>query len=118
MRRRNFWHILRGIAIIALITAVAAAIVMLLWNALIPSVIGWDAVNYWQAAGLLILCRILFKGFGHHHPLSAHRNSFRFDKEHMEMHERMRHMSWNDRKAYIRNCMAKLHEQEEQKENE
>ena len=118
MRRRNFWHILRGIAIIALITAVAAAIVMLLWNALIPSVIGWNAVNYWQAAGLLILCRILFKGFGHHHPLSSHRGSFRFDKEHMEMHKRMRHMSWNERKAYIRNCMAKLHEQEEQKGDE
>jgi ABC-type multidrug transport system fused ATPase/permease subunit len=46
-----------------------SAIVMLLWNAIIPNVTGALAVNFWQAMGLLVLCRILFGGFrfgGHH----------------------------------------------------
>jgi len=46
-----------------------SAIVMLLWNAIIPNVTGALAVNFWQAMGLLVLSRILFGGFhfgGHH----------------------------------------------------
>ena len=91
MKRRNAVHIFRGITIVILSIAVAAVIVMLLWNALIPSIIGWSTINYWQAAGLLILCRILFKGFGFPHPA----NTFRFNKEHIEMHDRMKHMTWD-----------------------
>lgn len=40
MKRRNAVHIFRGITIVILSIAVAAVIVMLLWNALIPSIIG------------------------------------------------------------------------------
>ena len=58
--------------------AVAAgfsAAVMLLWNWLIPVIFGLPAICFWQAVGLLVLCRILFGGFGwkyhfgkkHHH---------------------------------------------------
>jgi len=39
-------------------------IVMLLWNWLMPDIFGLKQLNYWQAWGLLILCTILFKGFG------------------------------------------------------
>lgn len=53
MKRRNAVHIFRGITIVILSIAVAAVIVMLLWNALIPSIIGWSTINYWQAPGLL-----------------------------------------------------------------
>ncbi len=108
MKRRNAVHIFRGITIVILSIAVAAVIVMLLWNALIPSIIGWSTINYWQAAGLLILCRILFKGFGFPHPA----NTFRFNKEHIEMHDRMKYMTWDEKRAYIRSRMAKFHEQE------
>ena len=38
-------------------------IVMLLWNAILPRVINVASLSYWQAVGLLILCRILFGGF-------------------------------------------------------
>ena len=38
-------------------------IVMLLWNWLIPEIIGWKAITYWQAMGLLALAKIFF-GFG------------------------------------------------------
>ncbi len=39
-------------------------VVMLLWNWLMPDIFGLKRLNYWQAWGLLILCTILFKGFG------------------------------------------------------
>lgn len=43
--------------------ALVSYIVMLLWNALIPVIFHLTAITFWQAAGLLILCKILF-GFG------------------------------------------------------
>lgn len=43
--------------------------VMLLWNWLMPELFGLQSINFWQAAGLLVLCKILFGGLGggHHH---------------------------------------------------
>ena len=38
--------------------------VMLLWNWLAPALFGLREVTFWQALGLLALCRILFGGFG------------------------------------------------------
>ena len=40
---------------------------MLLWNWLMPDIFGLKRLTYWQAWGLLILCHILFKGFGSGH---------------------------------------------------
>jgi len=40
-----------------------SALVMLLWNAILPSLLGVHPISYLQAVGLLILCRILFGGF-------------------------------------------------------
>jgi hypothetical protein len=39
-------------------------VVMLLWNWLMPDIFGLKRLTYWQAWGLLLLCRILFMGFG------------------------------------------------------
>jgi hypothetical protein len=39
-------------------------IVRLLWNWLTPPLFGFRAITFWQALGLLALCRILFGGFG------------------------------------------------------
>jgi len=49
--------------------ALAAALllggaVMWLWNAIIPSVFNVTPLKYWQAVGLLALCRLLFGNFG------------------------------------------------------
>ena len=44
--------------------ALGGAVVMLLWNWLLPPLFGWSAVTFWQALGLLALCRILFGGHG------------------------------------------------------
>jgi hypothetical protein len=38
-------------------------VVMLLWNNLLPQIIHVEAINFWQATGIFILCKLLF-GFG------------------------------------------------------
>lgn len=40
--------------------------VMLLWNSLLPDIWGWQAITYWQGAGLVILARLLFGSQGYH----------------------------------------------------
>ena len=52
--------------LIPLIFLALSAAVMLLWNAILPDVIHAGRLNYWQALGLLALCRLLFGGFGFH----------------------------------------------------
>lgn len=62
---RNKRKLLFLIFIPALVLAVAA-VVQFLWNAILPEVIHAGIISYWQALGLLVLCRILFGGFGNH----------------------------------------------------
>jgi len=45
---------------------IGGEIVLHLWNWLMPPLVGWHTLNFWQALGLLALCRILFGGFGWH----------------------------------------------------
>jgi hypothetical protein len=40
-----------------------SAVVMFLWNSLLPQIMHASAINYWQALGLMALCRILFGNF-------------------------------------------------------
>ncbi len=49
---------------IAIFTAIGGELVMLLWNWLAPMLFGLPLITFWQAIGLLALCRILFGGFG------------------------------------------------------
>ena len=44
--------------------------VMFLWNHILPGVLHVGAITIWQAAGILLLCKILFSGFKGRH---AHR---------------------------------------------
>lgn len=53
--------------VLVALAAVGGGVVMLLWNWLMPTIFGWRAVTFWQALGLLALCRILFGGVGRHH---------------------------------------------------
>ena len=39
-------------------------VVMLLWNAILPRVLGVNPLTFWEAVGLLVLSKILFGGFG------------------------------------------------------
>lgn len=54
MRHSFLAHSLGLLALLS-VPAAGAAIVMLLWNALLPALCGFAAVTYWQALGLLAL---------------------------------------------------------------
>jgi len=54
-----------GIGILLVTYAVFSAAVMLLWNVLMPQLFVMPVLNYWQAAGLMLLSRILFGGLVH-----------------------------------------------------
>jgi hypothetical protein len=59
-------RILRGLKFglfAVLFVAVLGFVVMSLWNWLMPALFGWKLVSFWQAAGLVILSKILFGGF-------------------------------------------------------
>ncbi len=66
MRRR--WWLIAPLALLGMVVFVAlgGAVVRLLWNWLLPPLFGWHPLTFWQALGLLALCRILFGGFGLH----------------------------------------------------
>src|SRR6266850_1186291 len=60
------WIFLGPLAILAtmLFIAIGGEIVRHLWNWLLPPLFGWREITFWQALGMLVLCRILFGGFG------------------------------------------------------
>ena len=62
------WFVIAPVAIlgILLFIALGGGIVMQLWNWLLPAIFGWRQITFWQAIGMLALCRILFGGFGRH----------------------------------------------------
>jgi hypothetical protein len=43
---------------------IGGELVLHLWNWLLPPLFGWPQLTFWQALGLLALCRILFGGLG------------------------------------------------------
>jgi hypothetical protein len=43
---------------------IGGEIVLHLWNWLLPPLFGFRQITFWQAIGLLVLCRILFGGHG------------------------------------------------------
>jgi hypothetical protein len=49
---------------ILLFIAIGGESVKLLWNWLLPPLFGWRQINFWQALGILTLCRILFGRMG------------------------------------------------------
>ena len=84
---RGLKFIVLGAAFVAAVTAV----VMGLWNALLPDLLGWHVIGFWQALGLLVLSRLLFGGWrgrGHQRRWRA------------RMLERWAHMSEEERAAF------------------
>ena len=65
-RRKLFFIAPLALIGMAAFAALGALIVMWLWNWLAPPLFGWHTLAFWQALGLLALCRILFGGFGVH----------------------------------------------------
>ncbi len=62
--KRLIWIAPAAIVGMAVFIAIGGEVVMLLWNWLAPALFGWRQITFWQAIGLLALCRILFGGTG------------------------------------------------------
>jgi hypothetical protein len=83
--------------------AVFSWIVMMLWNALLPGLFGAPPLRYLQAAGLLVLSRILLGGLRGHHGPWRHRGwRERWESMTPEERERLRekygrHCGWHGR---------------------
>jgi hypothetical protein len=75
-----------------LFIAIGGEIVLQLWNWLLPPLFGWPQITFWQALGLLVLCRILFGGLGRH---GSGRSNFR-----RRMAERCGNMSPEERERF------------------
>src|SRR5712691_10912502 len=92
MRRR--WIFLGPLAILAMLLfiAIGGAVVLQLWNWLLPPLFGWQQITFWQAVGILALCRILFGGLGLH---GSGRSRFR-----RRMAERWEHMTPEERERF------------------
>lgn len=67
MKKRK-WIVLAPLAILAILlfVAIGGEVVRQLWNWLLPALLGGPRITFWQALGILALCRILFGGFGGH----------------------------------------------------
>jgi hypothetical protein len=62
MRKRWIFLVPLAILAIPLLVAIGGEVVLKLWNWLLPSLFGWRQITFWQAVGILALCRILFGG--------------------------------------------------------
>lgn len=85
---------------ILLFIYIGGEVVLHLWNWLLPPLFSWHQIGFWQALGILALCRILFGGFGGHR---SYRPSFRrriADRMSDRMAERWEHMTPEERERY------------------
>src|ERR1700693_3631557 len=62
MKRKWISIVPRAILARLLFAVIGGEIVLKLWNWLLPPLFGWRQITFWQALGLLTLCRILFGG--------------------------------------------------------
>jgi len=66
MKKKWIWITPLAIVGMVVFIALGGEIVLRLWNWLLPPLFGWRTITFWQALGILLLCRILFGGFGFH----------------------------------------------------
>jgi hypothetical protein len=91
-----------GIAVLVLAAAaVLGAVVMVLWNAMVPAIFtGARQIDYLHALGLLVLTRILFGGFRGHGGWHGHRHFGRWQAMTPEEREKFHRCgSWGRRTA-------------------
>ncbi len=92
MRKRWIWLAPLALLGVLLFIAIGGEVVRLLWNWLLPALFGWREITFWQALGLLALCRILFGGFGFR---GSSRSNVR-----RRMEERWEHMTPEERERF------------------
>ena len=81
--------------------AAFGAVVMLLWNALLPELFALPALNYWQAAGILLLVRILAGGTGHGFARHVGRRDSMFSDRANALRRKWMSMSGDERDGFF-----------------
>jgi hypothetical protein len=100
MRGGRRWVLKLGGGLVLAVALLAALtyVVMSLWNALVPVLFHGPALGYWQAAGLLLLSRILFGrwrgGGGWRHRHFQERWQRMTPEERAQLQERMGRCGW------------------------
>jgi Ca2+/H+ antiporter, TMEM165/GDT1 family len=92
---KKFW-IRKGLMFITLfivLTLVVGLVVMGLWNAILPAVLGIKAITFVQALGILLLSKILFGGF--HGGFKGRKDQWR-----MKMQQKMGNMTPEEREKF------------------
>jgi hypothetical protein len=94
LNRRRRWIFLIFLVppVFLLFIAVGGEVVRQLWNWLLPPLFSLPQITFWQALGMLALCRILFGGLGFH---GSGRSNFR-----RRMEERCEHMTPEERERF------------------
>lgn len=100
-RGKKYW-IKRAIFIPIAIVAgifIFGGVVMLLWNGILPTVLGVSTITFWQAVGILVLSKILFGAFKGYHR-RGDRHIWRNKWMHMSPEEREKMKAeWKNRCA-------------------
>jgi hypothetical protein len=92
MRWKWFFIVPAAILGMLLFAFLGGELVLHLWNWLLPPLFGWRQITFWQAFGILALCRILF---GHHGWRGPGRSNFR-----RRMRERCGRMTPEERERF------------------
>jgi hypothetical protein len=99
------WIFIVPLAILAMLlfTVIGGEIVLQLWNWLLPPLFGWRLITFWQAVGLMVLCRFLFGG-------SSWRGPGRYNlRRRMRMADRWEHRTPEEREQFrqrMRDCFG------------
>ena len=89
MKRFRIKKVLMVLTMVIVALLVFGLLVMGLWNAILPDVLGVKLISFWQAMGILVLSKILFSGFGGFaHKKEQFKNRFR-----QKMREKWEHMT-------------------------
>lgn len=86
------------------IVVVMGAVVMLLWNWLMPEIFGLPKLSFVQALGLLVLCKVLLGSFGlnsHHHGHHHHHGHCKCHDGQNKLRERWEQLTPEERQHII-----------------
>jgi len=98
--KRFIWIAPLAILGMLVFIAIGGEIVLHLWNWLLPPLFGWRQITFWQALGILVLCRILFGGFGFHGGPRSNVRRRIADRIADRMGDRWEHMTPEERERF------------------
>lgn len=100
----------------AALFAAVSVLVMVLWNILVSPIFGLIKIGFWQAAGFLVLSKILFGCHHHGRGCMHHKHAYGFHHHHHNfIHHNFIHRKWmkmsdEERKAFVEKRHKKMHD--------